>query len=132
MVPAYLETLALSALSLATLALVCAAYALAGYVRWRDIPKQRVEALDAALSDFDYRLGNLYDSHKRLRSRIGMRELRERKGGPDYVPTEDTADLASTPNLSYADYKRRLRAKAGLKPGQKAPNLKAVTDEDTA
>lgn len=126
----YVEALALVALSIGSLALLAAAYALAGYVRWRDVPRQRVEQLDAALGDFDYRLANLYESHKRLRSRVGMRELRERKGGPDYVPTTETADLELTPNLSYADYKRRLREKAGLKPGQKAPHLKSVRNED--
>lgn len=128
----YVEGLALVALSLASLALLAAAYALAGFVRWRDIPRQRVEQLDAALGDFDYRLANLYESHKRLRSRVGMRELRERKGGPDYVPASETADIEATPNLSYADYKRRLREKAGLKPGQKAPMLKTVRNEDTS
>jgi hypothetical protein len=94
--------------------------------RWRNLPQARAEQLETLATELDERIGNLYESHKRLRSRIGMRELRARRGGPDYEgddEPQDKLDLAAG-TASYSDYKAKLRDKVGLRPGKPAPNVR--------
>lgn len=57
--------------------------------------------LISAMHEFDDTLAALYDSHKRLRSRVGMRELREKRKTAQNAPTE----------LEGEDWKREMRAK---------------------
>jgi hypothetical protein len=62
----------------------------AGYVGARLRPDSRFRALtkrvndcEAQTADLQSSFGSLLESHKRLRSRIGMRELRDREDAPE-------------------------------------------------
>jgi hypothetical protein len=94
--------------------------------RWRNLPAKRAEELETLAAELDERIGNLYESHKRLRSRIGMRELRQRRGGPDYEGDDEKPDKLdlTAGTASYADYKAKLRERIGLKPGKPAPTVR--------
>jgi hypothetical protein len=48
-----------------------------------------------------------------------MRDLRERRGGPD-APPEAALDVPRNAS-AYSDYKARLREKVGLLPGKAPP-----------
>lgn len=73
-------------LSIAT----CVLSLVAGYVGGRLRPDSRFRALtkrvndcEALTADLQSSFGSLLESHKRLRSRTGMRELREREEAPE-------------------------------------------------
>lgn len=114
------------ALFLAAGALFAAIWAVLTVRYWSGLPAKQAQALELMAAELDERIGNLYESHKRLRSRVGMRELRKRRGGPDYDPEDETQDKLdlSAGTASYSDYKAKLREKVGLRPGQPAPKPK--------
>lgn len=97
-------------LALATLAVLLAAAAFWYAFRAARVPLATVKRIEAAHADLQEAFANLVESHKRLRSRVGMRELRERRN--EEPETE-----------SPADYKARLRARLGLVPGRPAPKV---------
>jgi hypothetical protein len=111
---------------LAAGALFAAIWSVLAVRYWSGLPAKQAQALEMLAAELDERIGNLYESHKRLRSRVGMRELRKRRGGPDYDPEDDAPDKLdlSAGTASYTDYKAKLRDKVGLRPGQPAPNVK--------
>ena len=100
----------LLALGIATLALVLALPALWYAFRAARVPLATVKRIEASHADLQEAFSNLVESHKRLRSRVGMRELRERR---NEEPESE----------SPADYKARLRARLGLVPGRPAPKV---------
>jgi hypothetical protein len=68
--------------------------------RYMDVRDFR--AMRLALGELDDRLIALGDSHKRLRSRVGMRELRARRGQSENGVDEST---------SADEWKRQMRMK---------------------
>lgn len=50
--------------------------------------RKRVHELELSTADLNSTLENLLDSHKRLRSREGMKELRARRSGQKTVETK--------------------------------------------
>lgn len=87
---------AVSALSLA-LSLFAFQLSMRRYMDVRDFRAMRL-----AIGELDDRLIALGDSHKRLRSRVGMRELRARRG-----QSENGADETT----SADEWKRQMRMK---------------------
>jgi len=114
------------AISAAVVAVLVGCVALAIVWRWKNLPAATAEKLDLSFQELDTRLAQLMDSHKRLRARVGMRELRTRRGGPDYSGEDDEQDeLASPPNqANYHAYKAQLRKRVGLVPGKAPPIAK--------
>lgn len=112
-------TLALAALLVAVLALVVALWAALQAAASRNQPRTMVAQLEAMQADQQAAFERLVQSHKRLRSRIGMQELRERQRQDD--DEADQADLPLAPPRDVATYKARLRARLGLVPGRPAP-----------
>lgn len=74
--------------------------------------KSQVAAISAQLTELDDAYHALLDSHKKLRSRIGMRELREKRRNDDdnAPPPGDAPDPQSDPE----GWKRHMRAKLRL------------------
>ena len=61
-----------------------------------------------AITQLDDNYHALYDSHKRLRSRVGMRELRERRKGEHN--NDDSPDPAQ-PSRDTLEWKKQMRIK---------------------
>lgn len=75
--------------------LICAASGLAGYVgaRYRPVSeflriKKRMRDLEQTQADLESSFESLLASHKTLRSRAGMRELRARESAPGHETKE--------------------------------------------
>lgn len=72
---------------LTLLSAICAA------VAWKQAStfyrlRKRVHELELSTADLNSTVENLLDSHKRLRSREGMKELRERRSAPKSAETK--------------------------------------------
>lgn len=66
----------------------------------RSVSLRRIAELEATLTELSDAYAALLDSHKKLRSRISMRQLREKRGNGSDIP-----DPASDP----AGWKRAMR-----------------------
>lgn len=67
--------------------------AICAVVAWRQAStcyrlRKRVHDLELSTADLNSTVENLLDSHKRLRSREGMKALRERRSGPKIAETK--------------------------------------------
>jgi hypothetical protein len=85
---------------------------LAGYVggRWKPVSgfsrlTKRLNDLEVMIADLDSNFASLMESHKRLRSRAGMRELRERDSGKPETKAEVRARIFG--QKSGPDFARR-------------------------
>lgn len=103
------------ALTVATVAFFMAAAALLLANRRVKLPFSRLVELERQAADLGEQFEALLASHKRLRSRAGMRELRERR--------ENGEDSGDNRPLNPADYKAQLRTRLGLVPGRPPPKL---------
>jgi hypothetical protein len=74
-------------------------------VAWRQASacsriRKRVHDLELSTADLNASLENLLDSHKRLRSREGMRELRSRRAGKTADRPESKGELLARLGLA--------------------------------
>lgn len=74
------------------------------------ISRSRIAELQSAVTELHDSYSALLDSHKKLRSRIGMRQLRERKQVDEPPIHDDVPDYRTDP----AGYKREMRKKLKL------------------
>lgn len=117
------------AICTAVAALLASGVAVAVVWRWKDLPAATAEKLSLGALELDSRLQQLMESHKRLRARVGMRELRTKRGGPDYAGDDDAETALATPpnQANYHEYKAQLRKRVGLVPGKPTPIAKGDT-----
>jgi len=89
--------------------------ALASYVHTQNknaVSLRRIAELDAAVTELTDAYSALYESNKKLRARIGMRSVREKRKAAengvdsDVIPADEAGRLA---------YKKRLRAELKAK-----------------
>jgi len=85
---------------LALITLICSlsACAACAFVAWNRASEccqlaKRMRALEPQIADLRSEFEALLESHKKLRSRIGMRELRERRAGGETEKAETKAEL---------------------------------------
>lgn len=98
------------ALTVATLAFFVGAAALLQSSKRLKLPFSRLVEIERQAADLSEQFDALLQSHKRLRSRAGMRELRERRAEEEETNTEKITNTAA--------YKAQLRRKLGLVPGR--------------
>ena len=96
-------------LVLSLVALSVAWFALRGSGQSSLLKRQRL--LQAEFADLQETVESLLESHKRLRSRQSMRELRERRGNE---PTEEPNNQRDREDAARAEAKRETRRALGV------------------
>lgn len=125
MFPNDLSTIALVLLCISIVVLAICLYYCVRAVRysqaaWRFVSEQNENSVSLkAIAGIETQLTDLYDahhalfdSHKKLRSRIGMRELRQKRRNAD--EPDETLDEIPDPKKDPEGWKRAMRARLRL------------------
>lgn len=84
------------------------------------LPRRKLGAIDLQLGDIDHDIQSIRSSIRRLNARVGMREARAKKNGPETDETDESDSFAQRPGETPEQWKERMRKgplRRGIRPG---------------